>query len=62
MLNLNPDRIQKPSPNSPDRKAEPTDNPTKPDIEKPSTPNELLRRLRNVDPDKAKKYRQRSGQ
>jgi len=35
--------------------------PTVPKVERPNT-NELLKRMRNVDPDRAKKYRQRSGQ
>ena len=38
------------------------DGPTKRDVKKPSDDNELLRRMRKVDPDQAKKYRQRSGQ
>jgi hypothetical protein len=34
----------------------------KPNIKKPSEDNELLKRLRKIDPDQAKKYRQRSGE
>lgn len=35
--------------------------PSAPKVERPNN-NELLKRMRNVDPDRAKKYRQRSGQ
>jgi hypothetical protein len=35
--------------------------PTAPKIEKPNT-EELLKRMRKVDPDQAKRYRQRTGQ
>lgn len=46
----------------PDRKLGDDGGPSKPDIGRPSKPNELLKRMRNVDPDQAKKYRQRSGE
>jgi hypothetical protein len=36
--------------------------PRAPNIERPDGGNELLRRLKKIDPDQAKKYRQRSGQ
>ncbi|MBI5708546.1 MAG: ubiquitin-like protein UBact [Armatimonadetes bacterium] len=36
--------------------------PSKPDVRKPGGENELLKRMKRVDPDRAKKYRQRSGQ
>jgi hypothetical protein len=45
----------------PTRKLGDESGPTAPKIERPSG-NELLRRMKNVDPDRAKKYRQRSGQ
>lgn len=35
--------------------------PTSPKVEKPNT-EELLKRMRKVDPDQAKRYRQRTGQ
>lgn len=57
-----PDRIQRPTTPEPARKSRDEGGPTKPDVQKPSEPNELLRRMRKVDPDQAKKYRQRSGQ
>jgi hypothetical protein len=37
------------------------DGPGSPKIEKPNT-EELLKRMRKVDPDQAKRYRQRTGQ
>ncbi len=46
----------------PERKFGDDSGPSKPDVRKPSAPNELLKRMRRVDPDQAKKYRQRSGQ
>lgn len=58
---INFDRIQREAP-EPDRKLGDEGGPNKPKIDRPSAPNELLRRMKNVDPDQAKKYRQRSGQ
>lgn len=55
------DRLTRPMPASPERKSEET-GPTRPEVTRPDGPNELMRRLKNVDPDQAKKYRQRSGQ
>lgn len=46
----------------PERKLGDESGPSKPDLKKPALPNELLRRMKNVDPDQAKKYRQRSGE
>lgn len=36
--------------------------PKSPDVERPKPSNPLLDRMKKVDPDQAKKYRQRSGQ
>jgi hypothetical protein len=36
--------------------------PSTPDVRKPDGGNELLRRMKKIDPDQAKKYRQRSGE
>jgi hypothetical protein len=36
--------------------------PNAPDVQKPEGGNELLRRMKKIDPDQAKKYRQRSGE
>lgn len=56
------DRLTRPMPAPPDRKSGDEGGPSAPKIERPGGPNELLRRMKNVDPDQAKKYRQRSGQ
>ncbi len=56
------DRLTRPSNPEPERKQGDDSGPGKPKIGKPGGPNELLRRMKNVDPDQAKKYRQRSGQ
>jgi len=55
-----PDRIQKPHlpPSSPGGGGE---GPAAPKVEKPNT-EELLKRMRKVDPDQARRYRQRTGQ
>jgi len=37
------------------------DGPSAPKVEKPNT-EELLKRMRKVDPDQARRYRQRTGQ
>jgi hypothetical protein len=37
------------------------DGPGKPDVKRPDT-NELLKRMRRIDPEQARRYRQRSGQ
>ena len=47
---------------SPVRKPGEDEGPAKRDVNKPGGNDELLKRLRKVDPDRAKKYRQRSGQ
>ena len=54
-----PDRIQKPHlpPSSPGG----GEGPSAPKVEKPNT-EELLKRMRKVDPDQARRYRQRTGQ
>jgi hypothetical protein len=56
------DRLTRPIPREPERKSGDEDGPSKPDIQRPDGGNELLRRMKKVDPDQAKKYRQRSGQ
>lgn len=56
------DRQQAPRPAEPERKLGDEGGPSKPDIGRPTAPNELLKRMKNVDPDQAKKYRQRSGE
>jgi hypothetical protein len=57
-----PDRIQKPQPATPaPGGGGGGDSPRSPRVEKPNT-DELLKRMRKVDPDQAKRYRQRTGQ
>jgi len=56
-----PDRIQKPQPANPTPGGGGGDSPRPPRVEKPNT-DELLKRMRKVDPDQAKRYRQRTGQ
>lgn len=61
IINLDTDRISRPAVPEPARRGEDR-GPAKPDITRPGGPNELTKRLRKVDPDQAKKYRQRSGE
>lgn len=46
----------------PQRKLGDDSGPSKPEVDRPGAPNELLKRMKNIDPDQAKKYRQRSGE
>ena len=56
------DQTTRPMPSEPERKLGDDGGPNKPDLKKPAGPNELLKRMKKVDPEQAKKYRQRSGQ
>ena len=56
------DRLTRPIPRDPERKLGDESGPSAPDVRKPEGGNELLRRMKKIDPDQAKKYRQRSGQ
>ncbi|MFN8218907.1 MAG: ubiquitin-like protein UBact [Fimbriimonadales bacterium] len=56
------DRLTRPVTREPERKLGDDGGPSKPDVRRPEGGNELLKRLKRVDPDQAKKYRQRSGQ
>jgi hypothetical protein len=56
-----PDRIQKPRPTAPGPGGGGDDGPRSPQVDKPNT-EELLKRMRKVDPDQARRYRQRTGQ
>jgi hypothetical protein len=55
-----PDQIQKPRP-APAPPSGGGDGPKEPKVEKPNT-DDLLRRMRKVDPDQARRYRQRTGE
>jgi len=59
-IELMPDQAQKNRPAAPGGGGG-GDGPSSPKIEKPNT-EELLKRMRKVDPDQAKRYRQRTGQ
>jgi len=54
-------RVQPLSPVDPLRKDGDGGGPGKPDVKRPDT-SDLLKRMKRVDPDAAKRYRQRSGQ
>jgi len=56
------DRRTRPAIPGPLRKGDDQPGPARPDVKKPGGDNELLKRMRKVDPDQARKYRQRSGQ
>jgi hypothetical protein len=56
-----PDQMRKPAPPMPAPGGGGGDGPSAPKVEKPNT-EELLKKMRKVDPDQAKRYRQRTGQ
>jgi hypothetical protein len=56
-----PDQAQKTRPIAPGSGGGGGDGPGSPEVDKPNT-EELLKRMRKVDPDQAKRYRQRTGQ
>ena len=57
-----PDRIQRPAAPAPWEKKEGEEGgPRRPDVSVPDT-KELLKKMRRVDPNQAKRYRQRTGQ
>jgi hypothetical protein len=56
-----PDQAQKTRPTAPGSGGGSGDGPGAPKVDKPNT-DELLKRMRKVDPDQAKRYRQRTGQ
>lgn len=55
-----PDQVQKPRPIAPGPGGG-GEGPSAPKVEKPDV-NDLLKRMRKVDPDQARRYRQRTGQ
>ncbi|MBS1715648.1 MAG: ubiquitin-like protein UBact [Armatimonadetes bacterium] len=61
-MTVNTERIQRRELTEPERKSVDDDGPSKPGIDRPKVPSELLKRMKNIDPNQAKKYRQRSGQ
>jgi hypothetical protein len=56
-----PDPIQKPRPAPPAPGGGGGEGPKAPKVEKPNT-DDLLKRMRKVDPDQARRYRQRTGE
>jgi len=57
-----PERTQRPTGPAPwERKEGGGDGPKSPDVKKPDTKG-ILERMRRVDPDQARRYRQRTGQ
>ena len=56
------DRLTRPSPAEPDQRRTEDGGPSAPDVDRPTAPDDLMRRLKNVDPKQAEKYRQRSGE
>jgi hypothetical protein len=56
-----PDQGQKNRPAGPSGPGSGGDGPSSPKVDKPNV-DELLKRMRKVDPDQAKRYRQRTGQ
>ncbi|MBM3876331.1 MAG: ubiquitin-like protein UBact [Verrucomicrobia bacterium] len=56
-----PDQSQKTRPVAPGNPGGGGDGPKEPKVDKPNV-EELLKRMRKVDPDQAKRYRQRTGE
>jgi hypothetical protein len=57
-----PDRLQKPTQPAPwERKEGDGGGPKRPDVEAPDT-KDLLKRMKRVDPNQSKRYRQRTGE
>jgi len=62
MPTMEDDRATKPAgPVDPLRRDGDETGPSKPDVERPDR-SDLLKRMKRVDPDQARKYRQRSGE
>ncbi len=56
------ERLRRPIPQEPLTKpGSDGDGPSRPDVRRPET-NELLKRMRRIDPEQARRYRQRSGE
>lgn len=62
MIIKSDDRMRRQAPAGPEKKHGDDTGPGKPDVQKPGSENELLKRMKRVDPDQAKRYRQRSGE
>jgi hypothetical protein len=55
------ERVRRPMPAEPMRKEGDGEGPTKPDVKRPDV-GDLLKRMKRIDPDTARRYRQRSGE
>jgi hypothetical protein len=55
------ERIQRPTPQEPFTRPGGDDGPKAPNVRRPD-PGDLLKRMRRVDPEQARRYRQRSGE
>jgi hypothetical protein len=55
------DRMQRPVTREPWHKSGDDEGPKSPDVKRPD-PSDLLKRMRRVDPEQARRYRQRSGE
>jgi hypothetical protein len=55
------ERVQRPVTREPWHKSGDDDGPKAPDVKRPD-PSDLLKRMRRVDPEQARRYRQRSGE
>lgn len=55
------ERIQRPVPQDPTTRPGDDSGPKAPNVKRPD-PSDLLKRMRRVDPDQARRYRQRSGE
>lgn len=61
MITRAEERLTRPLPVTPERKPGDEGGPTRPDVKRPDT-SDLLKRMKRVDPDAARRYRQRSGE
>jgi hypothetical protein len=59
--NILPEQVQRTRPVGPSPGGGGGEGPSAPKVDKPNT-EELLKRMRKVDPDQARRYRQRTGQ
>ena len=55
------ERVPRPAPSEPFTRPGDESGPKAPDVKRPD-PGDLLKRMRRVDPDQARRYRQRSGE
>ena len=60
-IKIMPDQAQKTRPVAPGSPGGGGDGPSAPKVDKPNV-EDLLKRMKKVDPDQAKRYRQRTGQ